>query len=110
MVSNKSCLKAILLIDCSYSNALSKLFSKQNIKADITNVSFDNKEKYKTDKIQTFPQVYFSDKLIGGYDIMNQLYTIVKNKNDLDKILNSFNEILVGWDKKSILLLIECLI
>lgn len=110
MVNNKFCLQAILLIDCSYSNALSKLFSKQNIKADITNVSFDNKEKYKTDKIQTFPQVYFSDKLIGGYDIMNQLYTIVKNKNDLDKILNSFNEILVGWDKKSILLLIECLI
>lgn len=80
-------LEAIILKNCSYSIALSKLF-KNKIK--YIEVDDTTKHKYKTEEIQTFPQLYIKKNnsqqyLIGGYNDTVNILNIIKS-NSLEQI------------------------
>lgn len=82
----KTNIKSIVLKNCPYSNALIETFKKLNISSKFIKVTQDNKNKYKTDKINTFPQVYIDNYLIGGYDDTIFLIDIINNNTDMDLI------------------------
>jgi glutaredoxin len=72
---NNYYLYSVVLENCPYSEAASKLLNRHsNISKEIISVNKDNKENYKTYQINTFPQIYFKKKyksgslLIGGYE------------------------------------------
>lgn len=109
---NNYFLKAILLENCSYSIAAHKLLQTHNIPVDITWVNNDNKENYKTELINTFPQIHLKkygsngNLLLGGYDnLSNFVSTFYKQKmtdNNINQWMNNSN-----WSKKSTLRLIQ---
>ena len=110
-------LKLISLENCPYSEAANQLVNSNNIKSEIYIVKQKEKNKFKTTKIRTFPQIYLKKKnssgdvLIGGYsnlksyfdDINNDKINITNMKN---KIMNEVN----GISEKGALRLIELLI
>ena len=56
----------VILNNCSFSNAAKEILINSNIKTTFTNVNSDNKNYYKTDKINTFPQIYFKKEYNKG--------------------------------------------
>jgi hypothetical protein len=109
---NKYFIMAILLKDCGYSNAAHKLLQSHNIPITTTWVDDSNKNIYKTDQIDTFPQIYlkkYNSKgtlLLGGYnDLSNVISTFYKQKLSDDNINNWSNK--SKWSKKSTLRLIQ---
>ncbi len=99
------------LKNCPYSEKAKQLLDLKNIKYNLINVDQKNKELYKNNLINTFPQIYlkkYNSKgsvLLGGF---NDLFFISSNiTNDLDstvKILRSKNN---NLSKKASLRLIE---
>jgi len=77
---------SVVLKDCSYSNALIDMFKKLNLSTKFIKVTQETKHKYKTDKINTFPQVYIDKFLIGGYDDTKYLIDIINNNTDINLI------------------------
>ena len=112
---NKYYLYCVILEDCGYSNAAKELLnSHQQLKnkKEFTIVKRKDIEKYKTDEIQTYPQIYLKKQgsndtqLIGGYtDIKNIFDTFYNNfnKEDLKIFLNNNKSL----SKKGLLRLIE---
>ena len=104
----------ITLENCPYSIAALKLLDSLNIKYKHLIVNQTNKEKYKTEEINTFPQIYLvkddTKLLLGGYSdlkefidkFINQIY----NKETFLKFQNKYKL----WKKKSILRLLEIII
>ncbi len=86
---------AILLDECPYSINAKRLLEQYNINHKIIIVTQHNKEKYKNDKIKTFPQIYLKKEnsvgnvLIGGYDELNSLINLSNNKKFNNDIVNS---------------------
>jgi glutaredoxin len=79
-------LKALVLEGCPYSKQLKDLLKEYNIKTEYINISWNDKDKYKTKEISTFPQVYMIDNnsksiLIGGYSDVKNIIDIIKNNN-----------------------------
>jgi hypothetical protein len=107
---SKYFIKAILLDGCPYSINANNLIMKNNIPNESIWVSSTNKEVYKTDQIQTFPQIYLCKKnkagtlLLGGYNDLNNIYNLVKFGNgiNIDTFMPEYK-----WAKKSKLRLIE---
>jgi glutaredoxin len=105
-------LKMILLEGCPYSISASKLLKSFNIKNNEIWINQENKEKYKTDKISTFPQIYLTKKnkignlLIGGYSDLKYLFDLVYKKNynseTVNIIRNKYN-----YSKKTTLRVIQ---
>ena len=87
-------LKVISLNGCPFSMAVENLINSIGRKEDskvhvnIINISQEEKSNYKNNMIDTFPQVYFNDKLLGGYDSFNELYLSIKGEASLDKMIN----------------------
>ncbi len=76
---------------CGFSANVVNILNNLNIKytyVDILKNLNIRKELPKISKWPTYPQVFFNGKLIGGSDIISELY---ENKK-LEKILNSINE------------------
>ena len=101
----KYTLKSIVLKNCPYSNALVETLKNNNIKANIITVTSENKEKYKTKYISTFPQLYLmknnkEELLIGGYDETKKILDIIHNENELDNIKEKLNLIYPNNNKK----------
>jgi len=75
----------ILRQDCPYSQNLVKILKTNKIDFESITVSIQEKEKYKTDLIKTFPQVYLKSLssndsiLIGGHDIVKDLIEYIDN-------------------------------
>lgn len=73
-------LKIISLEYCPFSMAAEDLINKiknndsKKFQVDIHRVTQENKTEYQQGDIKTFPQIYFNDKLIGGYDDLNEIY------------------------------------
>ena len=109
-------LKVISLNGCPFSMAAVELIesikntpsSKINIK--IVNVSQEEKSNYKNDMIDTFPQVYFNDTLIGGYDSFNELYLSIKGETSLDEMINIIKTKTKIKERKGMLRFIKFLI
>lgn len=112
-------LKIISLNNCPYSMAAEQLIDSikkiDNININLINVSDENKNNYKNITISTFPQIYFNDKLIGGYDNINEINLEIKRlkssnvSNKLDKMIKFLNKKLKNgvFKRKEYLLLIK---
>ncbi len=105
-------IKCILLEGCSYSTAANNLIKIHNIPNQVTWVSQSEKQIYKTDQINTFPQIYlnkFNTKgnlLLGGYSDLLDFIDTFKNQKLSDENINNFiNK--YKWSKKSVLRFIQ---
>ena len=99
-------LKVILLDGCPYCIELKSILynSFSHLEIECINVSFEDKDTFKTDKIHTFPQVYFINKetqeyLIGGLDNFNDIITISNMKN-IKTIKKSLKKKLLDWPSR----------
>ena len=92
-IKNKYFIKAIVLENCPYSINAEKLLKQYKIKHDILRVNHTTKNQYKTDTINTFPQIYLKkinnpdNLLLGGYnDLKSLIDNFRNNKTDEIKI------------------------
>jgi glutaredoxin len=104
-------LLAVLLENCGYSTDALQLIQKYSIPHQIINVSYNEIEKYKTNKIKTFPQIYLARNdakgtlLLGGYDDLNAaINTFIKKpiNENVNNFMKKYN-----WSKKGTLRLIQ---
>ena len=108
-------IKIIALENCGYSKKALDLLKNNNIDHHLTTISYEDKEKFKTDKINTYPQIYLTKQnnngnlLLGGYDNLNNFINIFKNTNNKSFIDNKTKFINDNpeWSNKAILRLIE---
>ena len=104
----------ITLEDCPYSIAALKLLDSLNIKYKHLIVNRINKEKYKTEEINTFPQIYLvkDDKklLLGGYSDLKEFIDKFINQIYNKETFLKFQQKYKLWNKKLILRLLEIII
>ena len=110
---SKYSLYIIVLEGCPYGDLTRKLLNKykfNNMKIDT--IFRENKEKYKTDKINTYPQIYLKRQdskgllLLGGYSDLE--YTFNKFYNNYsEENINEFLKKNNDWSRKGTLRLIE---
>jgi len=95
--------KLVSLEGCPYSMASEELFLNNKIKHELVKVKQNDKIKYKTEKINTFPQIYLKKKysngslLIGGYDDIKEYYDFINSTNQNSNVINKFKDLV---DKK----------
>ena len=108
-------IELIVLKECPFCIAAQELLKNRNIKYKIIIVNQNNKDKYKNDEIQTFPQIYLIKKnsngklLLGGYTDLKRALEILEHKN-LDKTIKDFQKYYPNWSKKAILRLAEIIL
>ena len=106
----KYLLKSIILKNCPYSIALKELLNNLHISSKYINVTQETKYKYKTNIIDTFPQVYIINNntniLLGGYSNAKEIIEII-NLRDLDIIKSKLKKLYPQFDNKIILRIIE---
>jgi glutaredoxin len=113
-MKNTNYLHAIILNNCPYSIALDELLNNYNISFKKIVINQNNKYKYKTKLIDTFPQLYlmYNNKkyLIGGYSISKEIIENIKNSDNLDIIKNNIQNLLPHFNNKQILRLTQLII
>ena len=107
----------ILLNNCSYSISAKELLDSKKIKYKSLNISYEDRDKYVTSEIDTFPQIYLINKttkttlLLGGYCDLKYFYDLFINNNKYLKINDENYKIFLSkykfWTKKSLLRLVE---
>jgi hypothetical protein len=103
-------IKAILLKNCSYSLNAYNLLKEYKIKSDIYFINIEEKHIYKTNLINTFPQLYLKKYnshghlLLGGYTDFNELLKLIKTK-DTENIIEYIEN--KKWTPKIIKILIK---
>lgn len=105
----------IILDGCPYSMMADELIRNNTSRFEILNVNHDNKNEYKNDNIQTFPQIYLKkynsnfSELIGGYTEFKQIYDIVKNakntKTTRNKVIKLLNKGMKEKSKKAMIIM-----
>lgn len=105
----------ITLEDCPFSIAALELLDSLNIKyKHLLIVNRINKEKYKTEKIDTFPQIYLvkdgTKLLLGGYSDLKEFIDKFINQKYNNKTILKFQQKYKLWNKKLILRLLEIII
>lgn len=112
MNSSNYYLQIISLDNCSYSKAATELVKNFKISNEIINVNQNNKQNFKTNIINTFPQVYLKkynkkgSLLLGGYtDLESTINNFKSVKYNNEKINNFMNK--YKWSKKATLRLIQ---
>ena len=109
-------LQLISLEDCPYSEAAESLLKDNNINHKLVLVNRNEKDKFKTDNISTFPQIYLKKEnsngsvLIGGYDLLKEYYDSSKNTKNLDKLKKVIKKNTSGISEKSVLRFIQLII
>tara|TARA_B100001123_G_scaffold304762_1_gene340347 strand:+ start:1426 stop:1770 length:345 start_codon:yes stop_codon:yes gene_type:complete len=109
-------IKVISLNQCPYSMAAEDLINNikntenSKINVNIINVSQEAKSKYQKGEIKTFPQIYYNDILIGGYDDFNEIYLKVKGTKSLDEMIEILDKKTKMIERKDKLRLIKFLI
>jgi glutaredoxin len=112
--------KLVSLEGCPYSLAGEELFKNNKINHELIKVKYNEKDKFKTDIISTFPQIYLKKKysngslLVGGYDDIKSYYDIVntstkKSDNIISEFKNIINKKIDNISEKSILRIIQLL-
>jgi glutaredoxin len=114
-MSNDYYLHLVILKDCPYGKAAHELLnSYKNIKKEFTYIERNDIEKYKTDLIKTYPQIYLKryntngTQLIGGYSDIKKIIDTFNKKYDKETMNNYLNEN-KNISRKSMLRLIELL-
>ena len=103
----------VTLEDCPYSIAAIELLNSFKIKFKNLIVKRNDKEKYKTNEIQTYPQIYMKKTpthdslLLGGYSDLKEFIDLFINKKYNETTVENFRKKYSFWNKKSILRLIE---
>jgi glutaredoxin len=104
----------ITLESCPYSIAALELLDSLNIKYKQLKVTDLNKKKYKTEKINTFPQIYLvkdgTKLLLGGYSDLNEFINLFIKQKYNNKTILKFQQKYKLWNRKSILRLLEIII
>ncbi len=105
-------LKVVVLKNCPYSIAVVELLKNYKIPFNKIEVSQNNKHKYKTAQISTFPQVYIVNKsdelLLGGYSDVEDIINIINDTNNLEDIKKNLKlKYSKSIDDKLILRIIE---
>jgi glutaredoxin len=105
-------IKFISLENCPYSIKAKQLLDNMNINYNYININSNDMDKYITDEIETFPQIYLIKKkskgnlLLGGYDDLNYSISLFKGQkldnNNINIFMNKYK-----WSRKSVLRLIE---
>lgn len=111
-MSSEYHIKIISLENCPYSQSAKELVKNYNINSKIIDITRDEKDKFKTNSIQTFPQIYLKkynkvdDLLLGGYsDLSNFVNEFYKKPYSDDKVNDFMNK--YKWSKKAVLRLIQ---
>ncbi len=103
----KNKLKVIILENCPYSIAVNQLLTNFHIPFEKIVVNQNNKYKYKTDIISTFPQIYILNKneeiLLGGYSDIEEILDIINATTNLDEIKEKLFKKYPNFDNKIIL-------
>ncbi len=107
-------LKIFLLKDCPYCFATKNLLkNKKNI--EIQYIDDNEKDKYKTKQISTFPQIYLKKNnskgslLLGGHSDLKNVLDLINQNNDIKKLQKKFKKKYENWSNKAILRLIQIL-
>jgi glutaredoxin len=104
----------ITLESCPYSIAALELLDSLNIKYKQLKVTDLNKKKYKTEEINTFPQIYLvkdgTKLLLGGYSDLNEFINLFIKQKYNNKTILKFQQKYKLWNRKSILRLLEIII
>ena len=102
--------QVISLQNCPYSNAAKEFLDNKNIKYDLITVDFLTKNKYKSNEIDTFPQVYIVKKnkkiLIGGYEDLKDINDNVFKK-DMELSIKYLNKKFKNLSRKNKLRIIK---
>jgi glutaredoxin len=103
----------VILENCPYSMYAINLLDTLKIKYKYLIVKINEKEKYKTEEINTFPQIYLKKEitndslLLGGFnDLEYFIKTFINQKYNKKNIL-IFKNKYKYWHKKPILRLLE---
>lgn len=105
-------IKAILLEDCYYSISTYNLIKEHKIPSHIIYVNNNTKDTFKSNTINTFPQIYLNkyntkgNLLLGGHNDLMQFIDNFKNKS-IDKFkINKFS-CKYKWSNQATLKLIK---
>ena len=110
---SKYSLHAIILEGCPHSMAADNLLNNLKSNKEITLITHENKEKYKTDEINTFPQIYLkkesnnSSLLLGGNSDIQQIFKLFYKKKYEPEKVNKYLEENLQLNKRSLLNLIK---
>ena len=113
-VESQYYIKIITLVSCSYSQAAIDLINNHKIPHKIISVDDPNKNIYKNNLIDTFPQIYLNkhgvkgNMLLGGYDDLKYSLDIFKRNKYSEKNVNIFMN-KYKWSKKATLRFIQLL-
>jgi glutaredoxin len=103
----------VVLENCPFSEAVVDLCNKHKINYKSLIITRNEKDKYKTDEINTFPQVYLKKSktedslLLGGYSDFESFCNTFINKKYNETNIQQFNKKYHLWNKRSILRLME---
>jgi glutaredoxin len=101
----------VVLEGCPYSNAALELLTDNKTNFKSLKVTSNDKEKYKTNEISTFPQIYLKKNnnslLLGGYSDLKTFFETFNNQPYNIKNVNEFKRKYSNWNKHSILRMIE---
>jgi glutaredoxin len=103
----------VLLEGCPYCAALKDLLKNYKIKYKSIEIKQQEKHKYVTSEINTFPQVYLKKSktedslLLGGYSDFESFCNTFINKKYNETNIQQFNKKYQLWNKRSILRLME---
>ena len=109
-------LKIIALENCGFSKKALDLLINNNIEHELVTINYNDKEKFKTNNINTYPQIYLMKKnskghlLLGGYDKLNNFINVfkdIKNKDNLSNEKENFMKNNINWSNKATLRLIK---
>jgi len=103
----------VVLEGCGYSQGAIELLNNYKIKYKTIKINQEEKNKYITPEINTFPQVYLKKNktkdslLLGGYTDLKYFCDMFRHTPYNEKNIINFNKKYSFWNKKSILRLIE---
>jgi glutaredoxin len=103
----------VVLENCPYSEGAVELLKKNKTNFKSLKISLSDKDKYKTDEIKTFPQVYLKKTrnndtlLLGGYTDLKKFFDDFINKKYNQNKVIEFQKKYLLWNKHAVLRLIE---
>jgi glutaredoxin len=105
---------AVLLKGCPYSNNALELLKNYKIKYIVKIVTSKNKEKFKMENYNTFPQIFLKKEgsidslFLGGYSDLNYFINTFKNNlKNLDYNITIFQNKYLWWSRKAVLRFIQ---
>lgn len=100
-------LKVISLQGCPYSQNTESLLKKYNIQHNLQRINPNEKDKFKTNQISTFPQIYLvknnQTRLLGGNNDLTEIISMIKAQKNINNMSESFKNKYPHFTKKLIL-------